>query len=315
MNQIDLLLVSCFLFFYILPANGQENGINKAGLHAAVPIDTVKKKHSALKIGLTFNSNSVFLARTDSVATPVFNTGLTYTLKSGIFFAGTVNYVPSRQFDKLDGGSLETGYNYEKHNFSGGVTLSKYFATFNSTQLISALDATLGLDASYNIANIVTPSAHVDYALVKSGGNDFILTGGLAHDFTIEKPFSAKDNLSIAPAVHFNAGTQNFYNTYFIRQQTSLQGRLNARSKGKGKGVTATTPTTTTTPVVTNVNKFQVLAYEFSVPVSYTNRKFAAEFTPVYAIAVHKTDDNGTNTFYLPNSSVFYFHFALSYAF
>jgi len=313
----NILVLSLFLFpFYITTAAAQDNGAKAAtGLHQSVTPDSAKAKKSSLKTGITYNSNSVFLARTDSVATAVFNFGVTYTLKSGIFFSGTVNYVPSRQFDKLDGGSAETGYNYEKDNFSAGVTLSKYFAAFNSTQLISALDATLGAEVSYDINDIVTPSAHVDYALVKSGGNDFILTGGLEHEFTIDKPFAAKDKLSIEPAVHLNAGTQNFYNTYYTRQQASLQARINAKSKGRGKGVVTTTAVTQVTPTTTSASKFQVLAYEFSLPFTYSVKKVSAEFLPVYALALHKIDDNGTNTFYLPNSSVFYVQVALSYTF
>jgi hypothetical protein len=315
-NEKSLVLLFILLPFCIQSATAQDNSAKTAtGLHQSVTPDSAKAKKSSLKTGITYNSNSVFLARTDSVATSVFNFGITYTLKSGIFFSGTVNYVPNRQFDNLDGGSVETGYNYEKDNFSAGVTLSKYFAAFNSTQLVSALDATLGAEVSYNINDIVTPSAHVDYALVKSGGNDFILTGGLAHEFTIEKPFAAKDKLSIEPAIHINAGTQNFYNTYYIRQQASLQARINAKSKGKGKGVATTATATLVTPTTTAASKFQVLAYEVSLPFSYSIKKVSAEFLPVYAVAVNKIDDNGTSTFYLPNSSVFYFQVALSYTF
>ncbi len=277
--------------------------------------DTVKVKKASFKIGTTYNSNSVYLARTDSVAIPIYNLGLTYTLKNGIFFSGTVNYVPSREFDKLDGGSLETGYNFEANNLSGGVSVSKYFSSFNSTQVISALDASLGAELSYNVFDVITPSIHVDYVLGNGGGNDFLLTGGMAHDFSIDKPFAAHDKLSIEPAIHFNAGSQNFYSTYFIRKQVSEVARKNLRSKGKGVGNTVTTTTTQLVPGTTNFSKFQVLAYEFNLPFTYTIKKIAVEINPVYAIAVHKIDDNGTNTFYVPNSSVFYLQLAVSYTF
>ncbi|GAC1303976.1 MAG: hypothetical protein NVSMB24_10760 [Mucilaginibacter sp.] len=277
--------------------------------------DTVKHKKPTLKFGLTYNSNSVYLGRTDSVTIPVYNLGATYTLKNGIFFSGTVNYVPSREFDKLDGGAIETGYNFEHDNLSGGITVSKYFSSFNSTQLISALDAVIGAELSYNLFDVITPSAHIDYVLGNGGGNDLILTGGIAHDFTIAKPFAAHDQLSIEPAIHFNAGSQNFYNTYVIRKQKSETARKNFRSKGKGNGNVVTTTSTQVTTGTTNFNKFEVLAYEFNLPFTYTVKKFAVEVNPVYAIAVHKIDDNGTNTFYVPNTSVFYLQLAVSYTF
>src|ERR1700756_858517 len=52
--------------------------------------DTVKHKKASLKVGLTYSNNAVYLARTDSVATPNWGLGVTYTLKSGIFFEGMV---------------------------------------------------------------------------------------------------------------------------------------------------------------------------------------------------------------------------------
>ncbi len=283
--------------------------------------DTVKHKKSALKIGLTYSSNSVYLGRTDSIATPNYGLGLTYTLKSGIFFAGAVNYIPSRQFDKLDAGSLETGYNFDLGNLSGGVAVSKYIASFNSTQVVSALDATIGAELGYNLFDVVTASVHGDYALVRSGGgNDIIVTGALGHEFEFEKVFTKAGHLSIEPKVELTAGTQNFLSTYYIRKNNSAPKRQNASTKGKGKASSSTSTSTTTTSsnttsVTSNTNKFQTLAYEFTLPVGYSWKKLGFSFTPAYARAVHKITDDGATTTYLPNSSVFYFQVGLSYTF
>jgi len=283
---------------------------------AAKP-DTAKKSNLEVKVG--FTNNTVFLGRTDSVATASYNLGLTYTLKCGIFFAGSVNYIPSRQFDKLDGGSLETGYNFDVNNLSGGIALSKYFASFNSTQLISSLDATVRASLSYDLFEVVTPSVEAEYALAKSGGgNDFLLNTGLEHEFGFDKVFYAHDHLGVSPAFHINSGTQNFYTTYIVRKKASAGKRaLHASVKGNGKGVSvnATTGKGSTTTKTTSSNKFQILDYEWSVPISYGLKKFTFEFAPTYAIAVHKISDDGTTTTYVPNSSVFYFQVAVGYKF
>lgn len=282
--------------------------------------DTVKHKKASLKIGLTYSSNSVYLGRTDSIATPNYGLGLTYTLKSGIFFAGAVNYIPSRQFDKLDAGSLETGYNFDLGNLSGGVAVSKYIASFNSTQVISALDATIGAELGYNFFDVVTASVNGNYALVGSGGgNDIILTGALGHEFEFEKVFTKDGHFSIEPKVELTAGTQNFLSTYYMRKNNSAAKRQKASAKGKSKASASTTTTTTssskTTAVTSNTNKFQALAYEFTLPIGYSWKKLGFSFTPAYAVAVHKITDDGTTTSYLPNSSVFYFQVGLSYTF
>jgi len=283
--------------------------------------DTVTHKKSSLKIGLTYSSNAVYLARTDSIATPNYGLGLTYTLKSGIFFAAEVNYIPSRQFNKLDAGGLEAGYNFDLDNLSGGIAVSKYIASFNSTQVISALDATIGAGLSYNLFEVITPSVHADYALVKSGGNDFLLTGGLGHEFEFEKVFTKGDHLSIEPKAEVVAGTQNFLSTYYTRKKNSASQRQAASSKGKGKNATSTSTTTTTTSspqatsVTSSASKFQTLAYEYTLPIGYSWKKIGFSVAPTYAVAVHKITDDGTTTTYLPNSSVFYVQVGLSYTF
>jgi hypothetical protein len=316
MKKLRAFAVVCSLFALALQVNAQNKEVNKTvkDLPTKEVDSPAIKKKAALKLGLIYNSNSVYQGRTDSVTIPNYSIGATYTLKSGIFFSGSINYVPNREFDKLDGGSLQTGYNFESGNLSGGVALSKYFASFNSTSIISALDLNAGAELSYNISDIITPSVHVDYAIGNGGPNDFILTGGITHGFDFDKPFSENDKLSIEPGIHFNAGTQNFYNTYFVRRKNSEAKRQNFRKTGKKNGAT-TAVTNTATSSTANYNEFQVLAYEFNVPFTYTIKKVAVEVNPVYAIAVHKIDDDGTKTSYVPNTSVFYLQLGLSYNF
>lgn len=313
-------------FLFITTVKAQKSTATKstktavAAKDTASKKDTVAHKKSSLKVGLTYSSNAVYLARTDSIATPNYGLGLTYTLKSGIFFAAEVNYIPSRQFNKLDAGGLEAGYNFDLDNLSGGIAISKYIAAFNSTQVISALDATVGAGLSYNLFDVITPSIHADYALVKSGGNDFLLTGGLGHEFEFEKVFTQKDHLSLEPKVEVVAGTQNFLSTYYTRKKNSAAQRQQYQNThGKGKKSTSTSTTTTTSPqttaVTSSASKFQALAYEYALPISYSWKKIGFSVTPTYAVAVHKITDDGTTTTYLPNSSVFYVQVGLSYTF
>jgi|SRR6185312_7785422 len=304
---------------YVLTPAGAKIG-RVAGDTAQTPKDTLKHKKASFKIGLNYSTNSVYLARTDSVATPNYNAGITYTLKSGIFFEGAVSYVPGRQFNKLDAGNLETGYKFDLDNLSGGVSVSKYFAGFNSTQVISALDATIGAELSYDLFNVITPSVHVDYALVRSnGGNDIIVVAALGHEFEMQKIFSKGDHLSIEPKIELTAGTQNFTTTYYIlKQNGAAQRQQHQNSKGVGKGLSKTTTTSNTlqsNPVTTNTNKFQTLAYEFTLPFVYSYKKLGFSVIPAFAVALHKIEDDGSNTYNLPDSSVSYLQVGVFYTF
>lgn len=272
-------------------------------------IDSLPEKKSKLTLSLGYSSNSVFLGRADSVVTPLFNSSLTYTLKSGIFFSGSVNYIPNRETNKLDGGSIAAGYNFEHNNLSGGVEINKIISSDNSTQVIAALDATVGASLSYNIADFITPGIHAEFALGKSGGgNDIILTPGLTHDFNIEHPFSAHDNLSITPGIFLNAGTQNFYSTYYIRKDKRTI-KLKASKNSVAVGKKATTQKTV------NTSKLVMLDYEFTMPINYTCGKFGFELSPSYATAVNKSISSASQTTAVDKTSIFYVSAGISFAF
>jgi hypothetical protein len=127
--------------------------------------------------------------------------------------------------------------------------------------------------------------------------------------------------LSFEPKTEVVAGTQNFLSTYYTRKKNSASKRQQYQtSHGKGKNSTSTGTTTTisslqTTGATSSASKFQTLAYEYTLPISYSWKKIGFSFTPAYAVAVHKITDDGSTTTYLPNSSVFYFQAGLSYTF
>ena len=270
--------------------------------------DSLSDKKSKLTLGIGYLSNSVFLGRADSVTTPLFNTSLLYTLKSGIFFSGSINYIPSRETNKLDGGSIGAGYNFDHNNLSGGFEINKYLSSDNSTLVIAALSATIGASLSYDIANFVTPTMHAEFALGKSGGgNDIILTPGLTHDFSIEHPFSAHDNLDITPGVFLNAGTQNFYSTYYLRKD-----KRTLRLKTSKNGLSGQKPANAKS---VNTSTLVLLDYEFIMPVNYTCGKFGVELTPSYARAVNTSISSASQTTSVNKTSIFYVSAGVTFTF
>ena len=309
-----------YTLIYVFVLISLSQIIHAQGIDSTKKVDLTKKvdstkKKSSLLIGVNYISNNVYLGRTDSVVTPNFNAQVTYTLKSGIYFSGGLTYIPNRTFDRLDAGILEAGYTFDHNDLSGAVSVSKYFASFISTEVVSAIDANLSGELDYDF-HFISASIKADYALAKSnGGNDFILTGGLQHEFDVTNPFSTNDALSISPAIFLNAGTQNFYTTYIIRKKNSAAA-IKAHGGGKGKTVNPVAPAPTSTTSTVNTNKFQLLDNEYEIPITYSIKNLGFEFTPKYVVGHNIISDNPTTTTtYIPNTSLFYFKIGINYTF
>lgn len=257
-----------------------------------------------------YSSNNVFLGRSDSAITPVFNTTLTYTSKWGFFLSGQLDYIPSQVTNKIDGASLEAGYNFEHNNLHLGAALTKFINSRNSTLVTAGLKATAEAEVSYNIGDLITPSLHSTFALNKSGGgNDIILTPGLVHEFYFSHLFSEEDDLEINPGIFLNAGTQNFYSFYYIKKKKNT-----VRTKTYKKSTAATTKSKKVLKTV-STNKLVMLDYEFLLPINYSIGKFGLELTPSYARAVNKSISVESQTTPVNATSVFYVNAAVAFTF
>jgi hypothetical protein len=132
----------------------------------------------------------------------------------------------------------------------------------------------------YDIAGIITPSISVDYNLLKQGfGSDILINAGLAHDFAWEGIFGDKDILIISPTATLNAGTQNFYDAYFTLKKYKLTKKGQAKEAAAQKLITKRDA---------QLAQFEMLDYEFSVPIEYKAGPVILSFTPTYALAENK---------------------------
>jgi hypothetical protein len=271
--------------------------------------DTIPKKAS-FKIGVSYTSNSVYLGRTDTVAVPTISPSITYTLKSGLYFSGSLDYLTNKKSDKLDGGNIEAGYNYTVgENFEGGVSFTKMFYNSTSTQVSSSISSIINAYVDYDIADIITPALSVSYNIGKTSvGSDFMINPNISHDFTIEGIFGDKDFILISPEAGLNAGSQNYYAGYLQRK-----GKLNK------KGVT-----TAINNYYDALGAFTLLDYELSAPVEYKTGKLRLTFTPTYAFAndslpqstaAEKLITNQIQASQPYKSSVFYFEIGMALKF
>ncbi|SDT64537.1 hypothetical protein SAMN05216490_4556 [Mucilaginibacter mallensis] len=266
------------LFFmaimFFLAANGYSQTLPdslKATLNKALN-DTVKKK-SSIKVGANYTSNNVFMGRTGLTTTPIISPDIKYTHKSGLYVSGTLDYLPDNKKNKVDGGDVSAGYEFDiTDSFSGDVSYTKLFYSTNSTQIGSSMSSTFNANFDYDISDIITPSISFDYDINKQGiNNDAFLAFDISHDIVFEKIFAAKDFIFISPTITVNAGTQNFYDA-FLTQKVFKKAKKEAAQ------------TALINKFEQNVDQFKLLDDELSMPVEYKINHFIFSFIPTYAI-------------------------------
>jgi hypothetical protein len=258
--------------------------------------DTVKEK-SYFKIGVDYISNNVFMGRTSTVATPTIEPEAKFTFKSGLYVSGSLDYLPNNKTQKLDGGDIGAGYDFDiTDDLTGGVSYTKLFSSENSTRIGSSISSTFNAFFDYDIGDIITPSIGGDYDINKQGiSNDAFFNLGLSHDFIARKIFGSKDLLLISPTVSANAGTQNFYDGYLTKKVFK-----NAKRTANQN--------TLITKFEQNASQFKILDYELSAPFEYKAGYFILQFTPTYAIVQNEFKPAAAKALGLADkSSVFYF--------
>lgn len=266
--------------------------------------DTVKTKSTkkaSFKIGLDYLNNNVFMGRTGLSTTPLISPDIKYTFKPGIYISGGMDILPDNKKNKLDGGNLTTGYDFDiTDDFSGGVSYSKMFYNPNSALIGSSITNTFSADFDYEIEDIITPSVSANYSLNSGANADIFLNAGISHDFIVVKLFANNDDFIISPTIAINLGTQNFYDAY-IRKKIF-------KSKKVGAAVAA---------FESKLSKFEALDYELSAPLEYKIGHLMFEFIPTYAVVQNgfKSAAVAKAVGLSNNVSVFYFETGLSLKF
>jgi hypothetical protein len=283
--------------------------LKKDTLRKAVPVadaDSSAPTPSHFQASLTWQSNNVYNGRKDSSVIPLITPEISYIFKSGFEIDLSVGYNTHETSPQVNRYTLDGLYSFNPGNYSGSVTLSGFIYSKNSGSTTAEQKGSLEYDNSYTFS-FIQPSLDLTWTF----GNhlpDYQASFALQHAFNI-------GNFSIAPTATMNAATQNSYNSYYQNRRFSIP-----RNDGKPP-----LPTNVTlSGEVLNADKFQILDYEFSAPVSYTAGNWTFNFTPTEALPVNPADikatltvDNQSNSYTykekLPNS--FYFSLEVIYAF
>lgn len=285
MKPLKALLLLAISFTITYTANCQQP------VAPAVKDSTKNDKKNTVNISANYVSRLNYFGRTDSLKSsgllPILGIeskiGL-YATTSFIFTQNTVQPL------KYAGTSIEGGYKFpESSHFSGNIFYTRFLYT-NSTALVqSALTSQTGVNLTWKnkFVNFTTGGD-----LKMSDKTDVGVTGTFEHLFIIKFPKIPKTALALNPTAVVNAGTQKFAQTW-VNKAGGLLGGL----PGTG-GTTFTTQ---------NVNRFNILSYEFSLPVVFVSHQYYAAVTPAYVIPQNllivpgrpDLTEKGKNMFYI----------------
>lgn len=250
--------------------------------------DTSIHRKNTFTAGVNYQSRLHYFGRTDSLKSSGLFPTIGFETKPG--FYGNASFVflnnSSKSFN-YSGTVAEGGYKFpESRNFSGNIFYTHFFYNNNAEIVQAALKAQTGINLTYNnkIAN-VTVGGDAKF----SDRTDFGLTGGLDHLFIYVIP-NSKLAVAVNPSAYVYAGSQNFTQTYYKQRNVPLFGFPAGEQT-----------------VTEEVKNFNVLAYEFSLPVVFVAGKFNTSLTASYVLpqnlvkVANRPDltENGKNMLYV----------------
>lgn len=255
--------------------------------------DSTQKQKPKFKIGINYNSGLNYYGRTDSLkSSAVFPSAELWFTKDVYVNASPVFVNNAVQSFEYAGTVATLGYLHTTNKWITNLYLLKPFYKQSSALVQSALKAQTGLSFSRlnKILNI-TIGGDLKY----SDKIDFGATAGIDH--LIKKQLKDNSVLVIDPSFYTYAGTQNFTNTYYKKKNSFL---LFPGS---------------TEQVNESVTQFNILAYEFSVPLVYAKGKWMALATPSYILPQNLVTIAGRPDLSERGQNMFYATLGLKYSF
>jgi len=246
MKKIFITLLISICFSCYLKAQNDSTGISK-----------IKVKLSA-----NYNSNLNYYGRTDSLNSSGFFPMAELWLDKHFYINAAPVFVHNivTSFDYA--GTITTiGHQFitDEKKWFGNAYLLKPFYKNNSQLVQSALKAQVAFNLT-SLNKILNITGGVDVKL--SEKTDFGITAGLDHLF--RQQFRDNSVIVIDPSAYVFAGTQQFSRSYYKQNNMLL---LPAGQR-----------------VSESVTGFNILSYEFSIPIIYAKEKLQLSFIPTYVI-------------------------------
>lgn len=234
---------------------------------AITPADSIPAKKNTLTLAAVYANNASYFGQRPDETTPYVAVAANYQFKSGFYLAGLAYKLLNDNSSAISAASLGAGINWKfSKKLSGDIRYTHSFYPKLSPLIQSVNTENINLGLKHSSWMETTLSG--DYAFGET--NDVFATGGIAKDINLFS-IGKKDIVSIKPLLSVVAGTQRFYETYTTQQKLrdSLLGVITTPIFGTPSGGTETT-------TVSN-SSFDLLSYNFELPLSYSRAHYVVE--------------------------------------
>ncbi|MBC7615712.1 MAG: hypothetical protein H7202_06565 [Pedobacter sp.] len=239
--------------------------------------DTVPevKKKTTLTLAAIYNTNADYYGQTADKKLPYVLANATLSFPFKLSFSIS-SYKLLDSTKGVTATILGLGYDFSlAKNLNAGLNYSHTFNATNSPLLQAA--NTDNASANINYKYWLTTGLTLDFAF--GDEQDNFLTFSSSKEIDLGS-FTDKDVISLEPRIEIVGGTQHFYQSYTTTQRE--RGRILGGIFQKPKVTTATTTVATT--------KFNLLSYNFSLPLSYNRSNYMIEATYKLSILGKKVE-------------------------
>ena len=287
MSPIRLAAITCFT---VLTTAATAQNSDSA---AANRIDSIPAGKTQFVIGATYNSGLNYYGRVDSLHSKAMYPFMGLLLKNGLYANVSFVFIQNSLQSLYAATLLEGGYNFKdsKGHWAGNLSVSQFFYRpgIDMVQSVVRETGSASITRLSKIVN-VTLGANVKW----SDQADFGAQAGLDHIIRLPHIFGGNDVLVLDPLANVYAGTQNFTQTYY-QKRNFLIFPIDQQQ------------------ITTSSREFNILAYEFSVPVVYGYKKMNILVTPSYVLPQNlltvpgqpASSENGADLFYVTASVKF----------
>ncbi|WP_339833719.1 hypothetical protein [uncultured Flavobacterium sp.] len=263
----------------------------------------INKLKSYILTDVSFQNDAVFMGRNDSITAPYLVPSIGYYDASGFFADASLSYLTKSNENRVDLFLFTAGYRFESKKFSGYVSGTKYFFNDISYNIQSEIVADVSAIISYDL-NIIKTSLTTSTYFNKNSNPDFFVGAHLAKEI-----HTRDESFEIIPTLSLYAGSQYFYEEYYKYNKTG-----NNQIAGNGSGQNQQVESVVID--INEVNKFNLLSIELSMPINYYYKSFIISITPQLAFPQSNATFTTEDAVFKENlKEVFYWSAGISYWF
>lgn len=238
------------------------------------------EKSSYFQVDLSYRSDAVFMGRKDSLEAPYVYPSMTYHHKSGFYGSGSLSYLTKSEEQRVDLILFTGGYDFSIDKFYGDISATKYFFNDESYNVISEVEGDISAMLRYDF-DILNLSVLSSLYFNSDSSSDFFLSGEISHDI-VTNDFK----FQFTPTAGIYAGSQNFYEQFIVnRPQKGSGGAGGGHGSGSSNLLSSYYPSYEVN--TQESEKFNLLAFELSLPMWYIHPPFSVSFLPVLAFPMN----------------------------